>query len=356
MKKNQKTIVENIKNLLNLVYKQLEKPFTPPKKNLKKLQPEFDSLLKTNNVIKKFYKREELQITDFDNLQNISFKTSDDLLLKGFLYTPNKKSNKWLISCHWFAGYKNYALHYSKIFTKLGWNVLVFDFRNHGDSQKSQTTIVDEYKDLLAAINWLKDNKKIDELALMGVSMGAFVVNYVAVKYAEMLKELNLKLIVSDSPYASIYTLFIHLKRIYLKFSKKTSTKKMVMKYINLLETKNPQTDFLNADIFKLFEQNHKPLAPGLFFHSLSDHITPPNDTYELLIARAKFISNDEHKIYTYARHTQAIRIHFKSYNYVLASFINRISPENNRFKKLLEEWKLLEIDDKNDKKALQLE
>jgi len=133
----------------------------------------------------------------------------------------------------------------------------------------------------------------------------------------------------------------------------------MVMKYINLLETKNPQTDFLNADIFKLFKQNYKPLAPGLFFHSLNDHVTPPSDTYELLIARAKSIPNDEHKIYTYAPHTQAIRIHFKSYNYVLADFINRISPENDLFKKLLEEWKLLEIDDKKnkyDKKALQLE
>lgn len=357
MKKNGKTLTNIVKKALNKFYMGLERPFRPSWRKRKKVQPEFAAVLRTNNIVKKFYKRPELIIDDLENLTSIKFETTDGFKLEGYTYEPNKGSNKWLVGCHWFAGHKNCALHHAKVFAEMGWNIMVFDFRGHGDSQKTPTTAIDEYLDLLAALDWLKANKTIDELALMGTSMGAFVVNYVAVKYAQMLADLNLKLIVSDCTYTSIYTLFMHVKRVYLKLVSNRRAKAFVQKQIRAHQKSSPTTDYENADVLKLIKEGHKPLAPGVFFHSLNDLVTPPSDTYELLIARKDHIEGDKHKIFTFAMHTQAIRTHFKSFNYEIASFINQYSPDEVRFTSVVERWELLKLtSSKNDKKEYQLE
>ncbi|ARU92270.1 hypothetical protein SCLARK_001827 [Spiroplasma clarkii] len=347
MGKEGKTLTNNVRKFLYIFYMSLERPFKPSRRKRKGVDPKVQSILRTNNIVKKFYKRPELEITDFKNIKVIEFNTEDNLKIVGYDYEPNPGSNKWVIACHWFAGHKNCSLHHAKVFAEMGWNILTFDFRGHGDSQKATTTAIDEYKDLLAAIAWLKKNKKVDELALMGTSMGAFVVNYVSVRYANMLKELNLKFVISDCTYNNIGTLFKHVKLVYLKFIRKRKSNAFVVKQIKVHQKKNPHTDYINTDVLKLVNKGSDPLVPTFFTHSLDDAVTPPTDSYELMLARSKKIDLDHYKIYTNSMHTQAIRLHFKSFNYEIASFINKFSPDEKRFKELVDKWELLTITDK---------
>jgi uncharacterized protein len=53
------------------------------------------------------------------------------------------------------------------------YNLVLFDFRNHGQSERSDTTQgVREAADLAAVVDWLEAAKAPDRIALLGVSMG----------------------------------------------------------------------------------------------------------------------------------------------------------------------------------------
>jgi uncharacterized protein len=53
------------------------------------------------------------------------------------------------------------------------YNLLIFDFRNHGQSQVAQTTQgVREAGDLRAMVDWLESSKAPDQVVVLGVSMG----------------------------------------------------------------------------------------------------------------------------------------------------------------------------------------
>jgi uncharacterized protein len=57
------------------------------------------------------------------------------------------------------------------------YNLLLFDFRNHGQSADAPTTQgVNEAADLRAMIDWLEQQKAPDRIALLGVSMGGATV------------------------------------------------------------------------------------------------------------------------------------------------------------------------------------
>ncbi|QBQ07316.1 alpha/beta fold hydrolase [Spiroplasma gladiatoris] len=347
-KKNKSTLINGVRKTFVKIYYAFEKPYSPVPFYLNKYDKAIRPLVKTNNIIKRFYKREELVVDDYENLESITFKSQDGIELAGFVYTPNKESNKWLIACHWFAGHKCWALHHAKIFTKMGYNVLVFDFRGHGNSQENSTTMgLREEYDLLAAIEWLKNNKKIDSLALYGTSMGGYCVNYVSLKYSEELKKLNLKFVISDAAYGSVYRLLIHVRNIYLKIINKKKTKKIVLKIMQKHNELEQDVDFGKASVFELIKKGYKPIFPTLFFHSKDDKVTPPTDTYEYLLERNKYIE-DDYLIYSYSMHTQAIRQHFLSYNYKLASFISKMDNNKADFDRVTKEWSLVEFSDQD--------
>ncbi|AHI52448.1 alpha/beta hydrolase [Spiroplasma culicicola] len=353
IKKPKVTLINNIKKGFRRIYGNMERPFKPSKKTIKKSTSPTVDLLTTNNICKKFYKRPQLMIEDFENVKLIDFQSRDGLKLSGLLYTPNKDSNKWVIACHWFAGHKNWGLHHAKVFAKLGYNIMAFDFRGHGGSQEDSTTMgAKEHWDLMGAVDWLKANQKIDLLAFMGTSMGAFTVNYCSLKYADELKEVNFKFVVSDCTYGSIFRLLIHVRNIYLWIIPKRRIKNIVKKIIEKHNKKEIEVDFNQASIFELLRNGYKPQFPTLFLHSKDDKVTPPTDTYELMLERSKYIE-DDHLVYSFSMHTQGIRYHFKTFNYKIAEFIKKNDDEVN-FDQIVDEWELLEFN-KLDRLSLKL-
>ncbi|MCE2469248.1 MAG: alpha/beta fold hydrolase [Dehalococcoidia bacterium] len=82
-----------------------------------------------------------------------------------------------------------------------GFNVLAFDFRGHGESDKAPMgASIHEQDDLLGAIDWLERERSvsIDQVGLLGLSYGS------AVALLTAAREPRLRAVMVDSGYASL--------------------------------------------------------------------------------------------------------------------------------------------------------
>jgi hypothetical protein len=79
------------------------------------------------------------------------------------------------------------------------YNLVLFDFRNHGQSGESQTTVgALEQKDLRAVIDWVDTKREPDQIAVLGVSMGA------ATALAEAVTDPRVDALILDSTHATL--------------------------------------------------------------------------------------------------------------------------------------------------------
>ncbi|MBI2020334.1 alpha/beta fold hydrolase [Candidatus Daviesbacteria bacterium] len=108
--------------------------------------------------------------------EEITLKTSDSVKLSTwFVLSDDKSSNKAVILLHGYPADKGDLLDWSA-FLKEKYHLLFIDFRYFGRSEGAYTTLgVNETKDVLAAIKFLKENKKIESIGLMGFSFGGSV-------------------------------------------------------------------------------------------------------------------------------------------------------------------------------------
>ncbi len=79
------------------------------------------------------------------------------------------------------------------------YNLLIFDFRNHGQSSGEVTTMgVREVGDLRAALDWLEEKKRPTSIAVLGVSMGG------AAAINEAAGDPRVAAVIVDSTYATM--------------------------------------------------------------------------------------------------------------------------------------------------------
>ena len=83
-----------------------------------------------------------------------------------------------------------------------GYNVLMFDFRNCGESDGTLTSLGQyEVRDLLGAVDFVRGNRELNQkITFFGFSMGAAV----AIMAAE--QEPSVSAVISDSPFADLQT------------------------------------------------------------------------------------------------------------------------------------------------------
>ena len=103
----------------------------------------------------------------------ISFTTQDNVQLSGILFVrENARYN--LLVCHGYSRHKEDVRRLVKLCPDQ--NVLFFDYRAHGQSAGSTTTIgAYEIRDVMAAYSLLQTHEKTKELPIVGIgfSMGA---------------------------------------------------------------------------------------------------------------------------------------------------------------------------------------
>lgn len=133
---------------------------------------------------------------------NVTFYSNiDHIPLKGWwIPSQNNKSMKTVIFSHAFGyartGMPFDSLSLAKVFSFNGYNVLMYDFRNSGESGgKLSTAGYLEQRDLKAAIRFAEE-KGTNSIALMGWSMGAVTSIMVGAESEPV------RAVIADSPYA----------------------------------------------------------------------------------------------------------------------------------------------------------
>jgi len=138
--------------------------------------------------------------------ENISFKTSDNVTIKGWLLVSDK-SNGTVIVGHGYPFDKGNIFPVAK-FLYPDYNLLLYDHRYFGESSGKVTTGgFRESRDVNAAVKFVKDRfGESNPVALYGFSLSAS---------AMLMAKPNVNAIIADSPYADLNRM---VKRMFFLF------------------------------------------------------------------------------------------------------------------------------------------
>lgn len=162
-------------------------------------------------------KKKRQEIIDTYDTKTVSFMSEDGISLAGLLIKrPNAKRN--VVLSHGYRGLKEMLHDFIPLF--LDANVLLFDFRGHGQSGDSLITFgYNESRDVRAAAKFMKSEiKKELPLVLFGVSMGGVAVIKAAADYPDLCDA-----VISDSAYTTLYSMVKRIAKRLLGHTAKTN-------------------------------------------------------------------------------------------------------------------------------------
>jgi dipeptidyl aminopeptidase/acylaminoacyl peptidase len=109
--------------------------------------------------------------------ETVSFPSEDGITLSGWLVKPARSASKTpaIIICHGVGANKSDFTELAVLLSRRGYFVLLFDFRAHGESSGSRTSLgYHEQKDIVAALSFLKGRSETNtkRIGIYGFSMG----------------------------------------------------------------------------------------------------------------------------------------------------------------------------------------
>lgn len=136
------------------------------------------------------------------NFEDTQFDASDGVKIKGWFIKGNREGRlPTVIVCHGLGANRSDFTELAAGLSRGGYNVLLFDFRGHGDSQRVASSFgYLEQKDLLGAIRYVKERKDVDaeEIAVYGFSMGG------AVAILTTAETSDIKGVIADSSFTTL--------------------------------------------------------------------------------------------------------------------------------------------------------
>jgi len=135
--------------------------------------------------------------------EDVSFTSDDSVALKGWLVKPAHPGTRSpaIIICHGVGANRSDFTELAASFSKRGYFILQFDFRAHGESAGSRTSLgYHEQKDIIAALHYLKNRREIDSgrIGIYGFSMGGSSAILAAAKTGAF------SVVVADSAFTSL--------------------------------------------------------------------------------------------------------------------------------------------------------
>ena len=126
----------------------------------------------------------------------VTFPSMGDAYLRGWwLYRHD--SNRVVITCGGYRGHRADLLGIGAALWRDGNNVLIFDYRGHGELAGTLVTLgYQELQDLLSAVSFVKERVSHAAIGVMGYSMGAAVAIMGAARCPDI------QVVVADSPFA----------------------------------------------------------------------------------------------------------------------------------------------------------
>jgi uncharacterized protein len=127
----------------------------------------------------------------------VEFRSGDGVALRGW-YIPAGDSLKTVIVCSGANGSLDADMHVAPWLHEAGFNVLLFNWRAHGDSEGEVVTLgFNERYDLIAAVRFTK-SRGAERVGVLGFSMGGTV----AIATAAVYEDVNA--VVADSPFVYV--------------------------------------------------------------------------------------------------------------------------------------------------------
>lgn len=101
-----------------------------------------------------------------------TLSTRDGIKLSAWYFTPETPSTRSALICPGFGSRKDLHIDLVERLLNRGWNVLVFDARAQGESAGyCQSFGADEKYDVLAAVEWLKENHPDESQKIVGIGV-----------------------------------------------------------------------------------------------------------------------------------------------------------------------------------------
>ncbi|RMG95830.1 MAG: alpha/beta hydrolase, partial [Chloroflexi bacterium] len=139
--------------------------------------------------------------TAITNWESVNFTTEDGLTLHGWFIPPSPESDgATFILVHGYSANRTAMIDQATMLHQAGYGVLVFDLRNHGESEGNVTTWgYLETADVIAAFHYVQQRPDVNpnQIGLIGKSMGGAAVIRAAARLPEA------KLVVAESTYTS---------------------------------------------------------------------------------------------------------------------------------------------------------
>lgn len=190
--------------------------------------------------------------------------------LKGWFVPSIAKPKMTIVFAH---GYRDnrvmkhiHALRLAKALSKQGYNAVLFDFRNCGESGGDLTTIgLDEQQDVLGAIDWCKRYTNTP-IGLIGFSMGASTSLLAAAQSDDVAG------VIADSPFCDLNRYLLDNLSLWSRLPKYPFSPLMVL-LIRFVMGKNPHLVKPIASLQRIYPR------PVLFIHGDQDSKVPSSDS-----------------------------------------------------------------------------
>lgn len=145
----------------------------------------------------KFYKASAEPEPPFP-FETVLLKTPGGLNIHSW-YSSVDSAKGSVILLHGISANKTYLFNEADAFRRMGWNILLLDFRGHGLSQGNTTTFgIDETEETAAAFSFLA-NKGEKKIILYGTSLGAAVAMRAVAE-----NKVQPSAIIAEMPFASL--------------------------------------------------------------------------------------------------------------------------------------------------------
>lgn len=217
------------------------------------------------------------ELLERSGVQQVLFASSDGFSLHG-LFFPARQPKGNLVICHGYKSCKEFMYRLLDIFPS--YNILLFDFRAHGQSEGSVTSIgCHEYKDVNAAVAFVKQHTASVHgsfpLFILGISMGGAA----ALRACALSPDLCDALVI-DSTYAHLAKMFLRgfTLRVGLPYYPFFPVIRSLFHY------------YADCSLDSVNNVKHAECVamPVLFIHSCNDEFIPPKDTVRMYAAASK--------------------------------------------------------------------
>ena len=232
------------------------------------------------------------------------------------LWIPNGNSNKTVVFCHGITWNLIGAIKYSEIFYRMGFNLLLYDHRNHGKSGGSNTTFgYFEKRDLKLWIDWVE--QKLGTGTMIGThgeSLGAATV----LQHLEI--DSRISFCIADCPYSDLKELLRY--RLSMDYKIKTLPLLPIASIFAKLRTGMSISAVSPINAIKNIE------TPIFWIHGADDLYVPPSMSEAMYQAKSKGLKRIW--IVEGAKHAGSYYKNREAYYQEVKAFLKEIEDESH--------------------------